>query len=189
MKKNRIFTLLSAVALTGLVACSNDTATTSGADSTTNNGTTDNTAITNTTSSGNYAAMADSFQMNSEAGRYRDVRTGNPIRISVDRNTGAKLNAETKEPISRYIYVMDDNWWVYDNEGSQLGKARMDNNKLLFEDNNNWVEYDVKWKNDDDESKIKAGDTKIKVEKDGDTKIKVGDKKIKTDEDGTKVKN
>ena len=134
--------------------------------------------------------MADEFDRNSEAGKYRDVRTGEPIRISVDKTSGKKLNAETNENVTRYILVDDGDWWVYDWEGNRLGRAKMEDNKILFEDsNNNWVDYDVKWKNDDGETKMKTDDIKVKTEKDGDMKIKTKDKKIKKDEDGTKVED
>jgi hypothetical protein len=134
--------------------------------------------------------MADEFQRNSDAGKYKDVRTGEPLKISVDRTSGKKLNAETNEPVTRYIYVDNNDWWVYDWEGNRLGRAKLENNKLLFEDSaNNWVDYDVKWKDDDDESKMKSEDLKVKEEKDGDLKVKTGDQKVKKDEDGTKKKN
>lgn len=178
--KRQIFSLIAVLTL-GFTACNSDSNTSTTADST------DNASATTRTSSGDYAAMADEFQRNSDAGKYRDVRTGEPIRISVDRTTGKKTNAETNENITRYILVDDPDWWVYDWEGTRLGRAKMENDKLLFEDsNNNWVDYEVKWKNDDDESKMKTDGLKVKTEKDGDTKIKTDDKKIKKDEDGTK---
>jgi hypothetical protein len=58
----------------------------------------------------------------------------------------------------------------------------------MFEDNNTWVDYDVKWKNDGD-IKVKGEDGKIKVDKDGEMKIKTDDKKIKADKDTTKIKD
>jgi len=188
MKRSKVFTFMTAMAVTTLVACNNDADTTAGNDSSNAGTTPENTATTNT-STGAYSAMADSFRLNSDAGKYRDARTGSPIKINVDQTTGAKMNAETNQPIDRYIYVVDDSdWWVYDNAGTQLGRAKMDNDKLLFEDDSKWVEYDMKWKADDGGLKGKGDDIKIKTEKDGDTKIKVGDKKIKADEDGVKIK-
>jgi hypothetical protein len=182
--KKQIFSLITVLSL-GFAACNSDSNTSATTDSATNSS-----ATTTSTSSGDYAAMADEFQRNSEAGKYRDVRTGEPIRISVDRTTGKKINAETNDNITRYIYVDEPDWWVYDWEGNRLGRAKMEDNKMLFEDSSDhWVEYDVKWKNDDDESKMKTDDMKVKTEKDGDQKIKTGDKKIKKDEDGTKVED
>lgn len=182
--KKQIFSLVAALSL-GFAACNSDSSNTSA----TSDSTTTTTATTTTSSSGDYAAMADEFQRNSDAGKYMDVRTGKPIKISVDRTSGKKLNTETNEPVTRYIFVDDSDWWVYDWEGTRLGRAKLENDKVLFEDSNNkWVDYEVKWKNDD-ESKMKTDDIKIKTEKDGDTKIKTKDKKIKTDEDGRKEKD
>jgi hypothetical protein len=186
--KKLIFSLITFLSL-GFMACNSDSTTSETTDSTTT--TTTTTDATTTTSSSDYTAMADEFQRNSEAGKYMDVKTGKPIKISVDKSTGKKTNVETNEPVTRYIYVDNNDWWVYDWEGTRLGRAKMDNNKVVFEDsaNKNWVDYDVKWKNDSDESKMKTDDIKVKTEKDGDMKIKTGDKVIKKDEDGTKVKD
>lgn len=182
--KKQIFSLIAVLSL-GFAACNSDSNTSATTDTTSTS-----TSATTNTSSGNYAAMADEFERNSEAGKYRNVRTGEPIRISVDRTTGKKTNAETNENITRYILVDNNDWWVYDWEGNRLGRAKLENDKVLFEDSsNNWVDYEVKWKNDDDESKMKTEDMKVKTEKDGDQKIKTDDKKIKKDEDGTKVED
>jgi hypothetical protein len=187
--KKLIFSLITFLSL-GFIACNNDSTTSETTDSTTTTTTTTTDAST-TTSSSDYTAMADEFQRNSDAGKYMDVKTGKPIKISVDKTTGKKINLTTNEPVTRYIYVDNNDWWVYDWEGSRLGRAKMDNNKVMFEDsvNKNWVDYDVKWKNDSDESKMKTDDIKVKTEKDGDIKIKTKDKVIKKDEDGTKVKD
>ncbi|HEX6333180.1 MAG TPA: hypothetical protein VFZ78_03075, partial [Flavisolibacter sp.] len=112
MKQKQLFSLL-AVALISFAACNND-GKMSEADDTTAAGT--------TTSSGDYAAMADEFQQRSDAGLYRDVRTGQPIKISVDRSSGAKVNTETNEPVTRYIYIDNNEWWVYDDAGTRLGR-------------------------------------------------------------------
>jgi hypothetical protein len=182
--KKQIFSLMAVLSL-GFAACNSDSNT-----STTTDSTTTSAGTTTTTSSGDYAAMADEFQRNSDAGKYMDVRTGKPIKISVDKSTGKKTNTETNEPVTRYIFADDSDWWVYDWEGNRLGRAKMENDRVLFEDSsNNWVDYDVKWKNDDDETKMKSDDIKVKTEKDGDKKIKTDDKVIKKDEDGTKVKD
>jgi hypothetical protein len=187
--KKLIFSLITFLSL-GFIACNNDSTTSETTDSTTTTTTTTTDAST-TTSSSDYTAMADEFQRNSDAGKYMDVKTGKPIKISVDKTTGKKINLTTNEPVTRYIYVDNNDWWVYDWEGSRLGRAKMDNNKVMFEDsvNKNWVDYDVKWKNDSDESKMKTDDIKVKTEKDGDIKIKTKDKVIKKEEDGTKVKD
>lgn len=194
--KTKLFSLVAASFLFGLVACNNDGDTTASNDST--GATTGTETVNNTaTSTGNYAAWADTFRVNSEAGRYRDVRTGKPIRISVDPSTGARMNAETNEPVTRYVYVMDNDWWLYDDPNTRVGRVKWENDKMMYEDNGSWIDYETKWKDGDakikvdegdGEIKIKDGDTKTKIEKDGDTKTKTDGKKVKTDEDGTKVK-
>lgn len=179
---------------TGFVACNSDSNNTGSTDSSSTT-TTSTTATTNTpegsvTSSGDYAAMADEYKRNSEAGKYRDARTGKTVNITVDQSTGRRLNANTREPIDRYIFVDDTDWWVYDDNGTRLGRARLENDKVMFEDSNNhWVDYDTKWKSDDDEAKLKGDDAKVKVEKDGDTKVKTDDSKVKKNEDGVKKKD
>src|SRR5215208_2267088 len=172
MKRNKILSLFTIV-LFGLFAC-NDNSKTSAANEDSSNG-----SVTTNTSSGNYAAQADEFEKNSAAGKYLDVRTGKPIKISVDRTTGVKTNVETSTPVVRYIYIDDPDWWVYDAEGNRLSRAKMENNTLLFEDNNNWVSYDVKWKSDEDGAKLKSGDSKTKTDKGGDTKAKTDSTKLK----------
>ncbi len=189
MKKFKLF--CAAACLTfGFAACNNDDG-----ESTTSTTTTDSSSTTDvnmtTTSTGSYAAQADSFKINSEAGNYLDAKTGKKIRIKVDPSTGARVNEETNEPV-RY-YVDSRNWWVYgDQSWESVGEAKMQGTELRYKgDGDKWVTYDEKWKVDggDGEMKTKDGDSKTKVEKDGDTKTKMSDgTKIKTDEDGTKVK-
>jgi hypothetical protein len=182
--KSRIFSLVAATVAFGIVACNND------GDSTTSTDSVTTTDVTTNTSTGNYAAQADSFRINSEAGNYLDARTGKPIKINVDASTGARMNAETNEPV-RY-YVDKRTWWVYgDDSWDTIGSAQMEGDQLRFRgDNDKWVTYDEKWKIDegDGEAKLKTDDSKIKIEQDGDTKIKTEDGKVKTDEEGVKVK-
>ncbi|MGZ3916404.1 MAG: hypothetical protein ACXVBN_07005 [Flavisolibacter sp.] len=141
------------------------------------------------TSRGDYAAMSGEFERNSAAGRYRDLRTGAPIHITVDPFSGQKTRGLSKDPVTRYIFVDDPDWWVYDNEGNRLGRAKMENNQLLFEDSNNtWVNYEVKWKNDGEESKMKTEGLKVKTTKDGALKIKTADSVIKKDAAGKILK-
>lgn len=184
--KSKIFSLAAATIALGFIACNNDGDSTSTTDTTST--TTDVTTTNNST--GNYAAQADSFRINSEAGNYLDARTGKPIKINVDASTGARVNAETNEPVD--YYVDRRTWWVYgDNSWDTIGSAQMQGNELRYRDNNDkWVSFDEKWKVDggDGEAKMKAGDSKMKVETDGDGKVKTDNAKVKTDEDGTKAK-
>ncbi len=214
---------LSMALLAGLafsvVSCSNGKNETATSDpATTTNTTTAGTdsEITTTTSTGDYAAMADSVERNSQQGYYLNPKTGKAYsNLKVDRSTG-RVTTKAGEPVWRYVDKR--NWWVYgyDNDNSnwrQVGEARMQDNNLQYKgDNDQWVDYDARWKKDDGifedewkkktenskmtveedgDSKIKTeGGTKIKQEGDGDLKIKTKDgKKIKVDEDGVKTKN
>src|SRR5688500_6513029 len=96
--KKQIFSLIACVSM-DLVACNNDSDTTASGDSVSTTTTSTSTPTTD------YAAIADSFQRNSDAGKYMDGLAGKPIKISVDRASGRKMNAETNEQIDRYIYA------------------------------------------------------------------------------------
>jgi hypothetical protein len=182
--KKKIFSLVAVLSL-GFAACNNDGDNTASEDTTTTNTTTTGTA----TSTGDYSAMADEFQKNSEAGKYRDAQTGKTIKISVDRTTGKKLNVETNEPVRRYIYIDNDAWWVYDEEGNRIREAKMENDKIVYKEGDAWVPWDkIKW-DEDGEGKYEDDSTKIKIEKDGDMKIKKGDKKVKVEDGKTTVKD
>lgn len=179
----------------GVVACSNDANDTAMNDTAASS--TANVETTTATSSGAYAAMADSVERNSQQGYYLNPKTGQAYsNLKVDRSTG-RVTTEAGEPVWRY--VDNRNWWVYSwdptaDYWTQTGEARMQNNALQYKDNSdNWVDYDTRWKKDDgileDEWKKETENAKVKVEEDGDTKIKYEDgTKIKQDEDGTKIK-
>lgn len=180
----------------GVVACSNEGAGTASNDTTTTS-TTANVETTTATSTGEYAAMADSVERNSQKGYYLNPKTGQPYSgLKVDRSTG-RVTTEAGEPVWRF--VDNRNWWVYSwdpaaGNWSQTGEARLENNTLRYKDDgNNWVDYDTRWKKDDgileDEWKKETENAKVKVEEDGDTKIKYEDgTKVKQDEDGIKIK-
>jgi len=211
--KKKLFSFFAAALAIGAVACNSEGDGTAAADSTstTTETTSDNAAKGSNTSTVDYAAMADTFNMGNSQNRYLDPKTGQPIRITVDPQTGRRTNAATGEPVWRYID--SKTWWVYGGDDWQpLGEARMEGSTIRFRgENDQWLSYDERWPNDQsvmtewksknaDGSKMKVdkdGDTKykdenmkIKTEKDGDIKIKTEDgKKIKKDEDGVKVKN
>jgi hypothetical protein len=212
---------LSAAVVTGLafavISCGSNDNTADNATTTTENTSTANTANTETTtatSTGNYAAMADSVERNSQQGYYLNPKTGKAYsNLRVDRSTG-RVTTEAGEPVWRY--VDNRNWWVYgydnnDRNWRQLSEARQQGNNLQYKgDGDQWVDYDTRWKKDDGifedewkketadgkmkveedgDVKIKKDDgTKIKQEADGDLKIKTKDSKIKVDEDGVKTK-
>ena len=139
--KARIFSLVAATGILGLAACNSDGHNTTSTDSVT----TTTSDVSTNSSTGNYAAQADSFKLNSEAGYYLDARTGKPIKINVDANTGARVNAETNEPV-RY-YVDKRTWWVYgDDSWDTIGSAQMEGQELRFRgDNDNWITYEEIW--------------------------------------------
>jgi hypothetical protein len=131
-------------------ACNSGNDNTAAADSTAV--TTNTTTATTETSSGNYAAMADSFRVNSEAGNILDARTGKAIRVRYDATTHRAVNAETNEPVWRYVDRRT--WWVYGPENdnwNKIGEARMEGNNLQYRgDNDAWLNYDERWKTEDE---------------------------------------
>lgn len=191
MNKTKVFSLLAGTLAIGFVACNNDSDSTATSDTTTVVTDTTTTATT-TTSTGSYAAMADSARINSEAGYYLNPRTGKTIKISVDPQTGARTNAETGEPVWRYVDKRT--WWVYGGDNwDTIGTARMEGDRLVYRtDADKWESYDKRWKADDEKMekswKEKYGDTKVKVSKDGDIKIKDESGKVKYDADDDKIK-
>ena len=197
MKQNRIFNCVAALALTAAVAsCNNDATTSDNADTTSTNPTTTATDNNTLTTSGDYAAYADELEKNSSSGRYINPRTGKAYKkLTVNRSTGEVMD-ENNQPVWRY--VDSENWWVYGLDDSdwtwrRMGEAKMEKDQLMYKDDSgNWINYDTRWKTDDDNVgkswKTKSGDTKIKVDKDGDIKIKDENGKTKYDADDNKVK-
>lgn len=189
MKNVKFLSLFAAALSLGMVACNSDGDNTAEADSLT---TTESTATTTAVSTGDYAAQADSARINSEAGHYLDARTGKPIRINVDPQTGARTNAETGEPVWRYVDRR--NWWVYGGDNwEKVGEARQQGEQLEYKDTNDaWVSYEKRWVDEDakmaEEWKKKYGETKVKVDKDGDIKVKDESGDIKYDADDNKIK-
>lgn len=189
MKNVKFLSLFAAALSLGMVACNSDGDNTAEADSLT---TTESTATTTAVSTGDYAAQADSARINSEAGHYLDARTGKPIRITVDPQTGARTNAETGEPVWRYVDRR--NWWVYGGDNwDKVGEARQQGEQIEYKgDNDAWVTYDKRWIDEDakmaEDWKKKYGETKVKVDKDGDIKVKDESGDIKYDADDNKIK-
>ena len=140
--KYRIFSLAAASIVFGFIACNNNGNGTSSADSSATNTTT-----TTATSSNNYAARADSFRVNSQAGNYLNPRTGKPYRLNMDQKSGS-VTDESGRPVKRYVDKRT--WWVYDaTSGDTLGSARMENGNLRYRDNNGeWQPYDKRWTDD-----------------------------------------
>lgn len=197
MKTKFLGFLASAIAL-GMVACNDDADSTTTTDTSTTTMETNSNTMESTSSStmntnnANYAALADTFRMNSEAGNYLDPRTGRSIKIGVDPQTGMRYNTQTEEPVWRYVDKRT--WWVYGGDNwDTLGEARMEGNKLMYEgEGDKWVTYNDRWKMEDEKMmkdwKTKNGDTKIKISKDGDIKVKNESGKVKYDADDNKMK-
>lgn len=203
--KTTFYGFLALALSAGFVACNNSSDSTSNADtsSTTSTttteattATTDHTATTTATSNSDYTALADTFRTNSEAGNYLDPRTGKSMRIRFDTATGMRYNEATNQPIWRYVDKRTYKVYAGDNNNSMwdtVGTARMQNNRLEYMDNGDkWITYDKAWKEKDDKLnndwKLKSGDAKIKVSKDGDIKMKDENGKVKYDADDNKVK-
>ncbi len=192
------FSFLALALSLGVVACNDDADSTSTTDTSTttmetNTATTDpNTTSTMNTNTSDYAALADTFRMNSEAGNYLDPRTGRSIKIGVDPQTGTRYNLSTEEPVWRYVDKRT--WWVYGGDNwDTMGEARMEDNKIMYKgDGDKWMTYDDRWKMEDEKMmtdwKTKNGGTKIKISKDGDIKVKDESGKVKYDGDDNKMK-
>jgi hypothetical protein len=196
MKQSKFFSLLAAAIVFGFVACNNSSDGATTGDTTNTAGDTTGATSSAATSTTDYAAFADDIEKNSASGRYLNPKTGKPLKLKVDRTSGAVTDAETGEPVWRY--VDNTNWWVYglddDYYWDTLGRAKMESDRLMYQDDNDkWVDYDVRWKSDDDNLsktwKTKSGDLKIKFGKDGDIKVKDKDGKTKYDADDNKVKS
>ncbi|HVF97684.1 MAG TPA: hypothetical protein VM871_10195 [Flavisolibacter sp.] len=213
--KKRFLSFCGVAALAiGFTACnsSGDTADTKdSSNSTTTNSTTVSTPTDNTNVSvGNYAAMADSVERNSQQGYYLNPKTGKAYKsLKVDRTTGA-ITDDAGEPVWRY--VDNRNWWVWGDNGTdsghnwgQVGEARMEKDRIMYKgDGDKWLDYDNRWLNEDAEmaKKWKSSDggmkqkvvteegdkIKVKTDEEGNTKIKVNDQKTKVDKNGNEKK-
>lgn len=212
MKKQFLSLVAIAALALGATSCSNGSDNKASTDSSSTTTTTSTTGMeTSTTSTGNYAALADSVEVNSGKGYYLNPRTGKPYgKLTVDRSTG-RITTEAGEPVWRY--VDNRNWWVYGDNNmddtlmnwNQIGQAQMENDKLMYKGNDDkWVDYNTiylkqdeemtkRWKEADHGNKVKmtteAGDkVKVKTDEEGNTKMKVNGEKMKVDSNGNMKK-
>ncbi len=215
--KRRFLSLCAATIAVGFTACTNSgTSSATGDSSSTTTSTTMNaapstTTPTTSTSSSSYAAMADTVESNSTKGYYLNPKTGKPYKsLKVDRTTGSVMD-DAGEPVWRYVDNRD--WEVYGDDNmedtmttwKQVGKAKMDKDKLMYQgDGDKWSDYNGRWKTDDESyiKKHKVSDNgmkekivtqdgdkiKMKTDEEGNTKIKVNGEKTKMDKDGN-IKN
>ena len=191
MKKNKMFSVFTALGFAALLSC-NDTsdATAGNVDTSSTNGT-----VTSNTSTADNTAYADEIEKSSTEGYYLNPRTGKSYgKLSVNRNTG-EINDQNNEPVWRYVDKR--NWWVYgvddDWNWIKLGEAKMDKDQLLYKnDQGSWVTYDKRWTSNEETLtkswKAKSGNAKIKFDKDGDVKYKDDSTTLKYDADDNKVK-
>lgn len=109
-----------------------------------------------------------------ENARYVDLSSGEKVELVKDEETGLMVHADTRKPVYMYVDTRTNDT-IYGSTGKVV------NGQVRRTDDGSW-QYtgDYKYKNDDE-------DVKIKVE-DGEYKYKSGDVKIKIDEDGKKVK-
>jgi hypothetical protein len=110
--------------------------------------------------------------------RYVDVNTGRTVTLKKDTATGLMVNAETGRPVDIYVDTETKDT-IYGKTGKVINGrvVKLDNGTYTFRDTE-----EINLNNPEGESyKIKEGDYKKKVEKDGDVIIKTGNKKIKID--------
>jgi uncharacterized protein (UPF0333 family) len=180
--KNKVFSLLAAGIALGFVACNNSGETGSTTDST------NNSAANTATSSGNYAARADSINANVTAGNYLNPRTGKAYaRLNIDTSTGS-LTDESGRRVKRYVDKRT--WWVYDtNSWDTVGSAQMKNGSLYYRgDNGDWEEYDRRWSDDMDTTGNASGQVSLDSAGNSDSKSNTSGTKVKVSDKGNKVK-
>lgn len=118
--------------------------------------------------------------------RYLDLNTGE--RIEVKDSAGIMINVATGQPVDLYIDTKSNDT-IYGRTNKVVNGSIRRNNSGTWvyinpdNDYNNNVDPDqgTKVKVEDGETKIKSGDYKKEVEKDGDITIKDGNTKIKID--------
>ncbi len=127
--------------------------------------------------------IAAFWQACDSGSRYIDPNTGSSLDLKEDENTGLMVDEKTGKPVSMYVDTKSDDT-IYGRTGKVInGKIRRNeagDGKYTYvytDDDDN----DRKVKTEDDGSKVKNGDYKKEVEKDGDITIKDGDTKIKID--------
>ena len=106
--------------------------------------------------------------------RFIDLETGKHINVLKDSTNGYMVNADTKEPVIIYVDTQTKDT-IYGKTGKVINNHVIKTEEGKYK----YVSHDDLKSDDDEANKIKDGDYKKKVEKDGDVKIKDGDTKIK----------
>ncbi|MFN2457877.1 MAG: hypothetical protein ABR502_06740 [Chitinophagaceae bacterium] len=118
--------------------------------------------------------------------RYVDVNTGKALNLEKDEKTGLMVDAETGKPVKMYVDTKTNDT-IYGRTGKVINTRIRRNTEgvYVYIDDD---EDDAKTKVTGDETKIKDGEYKKEVEKDGDITIKDGNTKIKIDGETGKKK-
>ena len=180
--KNSVLSLFVAGVALSFAACNN-----SADESATNDSTVTTTSTTTVSSTNNYAARADSVNVNVSAGNYLNPRTGKAYtKLNVDQSTG-KITDESGQPVRRYVDRRT--WWVYDaDRWDTIGSAQWKNNQLWYRsDNGDWVEYDKRWTDDNMTTDTSSTSGDVKVSDNG-NKVKDDNMKVKVSDGGNKIK-
>jgi hypothetical protein len=114
--------------------------------------------------------------------RYIDLKTGQPVELVKDEQTGLMVDAQTGKPVRMYVDTKTQDT-VWGKSGKVInGYVEKNDEGVYVYINPADNDSDYKLKRDGVGYKHKVGDDyKVKVEDDGDYKIKDGDKKIKVD--------
>lgn len=112
-------------------------------------------------------------------GRYVDLNTGKRIELKKDPETGLMVNEKTNKPVGIYVDTKTKDT-IYGKTGKVINGrvVKRDDGNYVFEDNVS-MDHEGDHSTESGAYKIKHGDYKKEVEKDGDITIKEGDKKIK----------
>jgi hypothetical protein len=101
-----------------------------------------------------------------ETGLMVDKNTGKPVTLYVDTQKGDTIYGKTGKVVNGHVRKRDDGTYTYIDVDTRESSADDGENKV---------------KRTEDEYKIKQGDYKKEVEKDGDITIKDGNTKVKID--------
>lgn len=114
--------------------------------------------------------------------KYRNLKTGKMVAVTLDTNRGWLVDLATYEPLE-YIINVGSNDTIFGPTGEVV------NESIKYDVTESTISLDpFKYKIDDEEIKLKFGeDAKIKIEGD-ETKVEVGDTKTKTKEGRVKTK-
>lgn len=132
------------------------------------------------------AGLAITYACDNAEGRYVDLNNNETVKLKKDESSGLMVREDNGERVNMYIDT-ETNDTIDGRTGNVV------NGKIRKNNSGNWVmitherenDHEINMKADMHEEgeayKIKRGDYKKKVEKDGDIKIKDGNMKIKID--------